>query len=694
MTKTEAKTRGGEVTVRPAVGTRTWQGYREQDQAQLRGLPGATDSAVRKINAVVVRKVRQKSWEQELRASDLDDLVQEVHINLIERLRKPRDGKTSGRAISSYINKILLGVISDYRRSLRRHPSHDPANAVEPDTQMQGHSGSGIRRAADAKSVSNLIWRAWNEVKRSWRGKVDSLEIFESVVLLGQGIHEVARSFKKTEGAVRKNNSILLGKLRRQFRSGRPGKDLRPPTNNMKPKRTPKPRSNSMQPGPQAANEVESPELEVIGEGGFASVYGAKWRDTAVAVKKLTRNETPEDRTRFEREVDTLLQLTRFGHRFIVPLLSYDLNDDPPWFSMPRAPLTLANLLKKVRPDPDVEFYQRLRIFFHVLEAVEFAHRHGVIHRDLKPANILLFPDHYGYTARVADFGICRRQNAGDPQITRSGCCLGTDRYQPPEQRKDPENVSAGSDIFPLGIILQEILEGGQGFTNQLTRHGWNLVNRCTMACPEDRYQSVEQLRDHLWLSLENSVASPPPLSADYRYFLTRELGLHGLFPDGARPDQEASFEWLNEETTKAQAASMIKHLKSEHEKRRMSFLVGLPTLHHRDIKYLIKYQFKSFATLVEACCAKAPVLRYQRADERADFYMTLTRYALEFHGLRRKGCKDFVEKIAGCMDELARTTRRHTVRQQNEELQAELVKARKSPTGKCRFGSEPPNNS
>jgi len=81
MTKTEAKTRGGEVTVRPAVGTRTWQGYREHDQAQLRGLPGATDSAVRKINAAVVRKVRQKSWEEELRASDLEDLVQEVHIS-------------------------------------------------------------------------------------------------------------------------------------------------------------------------------------------------------------------------------------------------------------------------------------------------------------------------------------------------------------------------------------------------------------------------------------------------------------------------------------------------------------------------------------------------------------------------------------------------------------------------------------
>ena len=102
-----------------------------------------------------------------------------------------------------------------------------------------------------------------------------------------------------------------------------------------------------------------------------------------------------------------------------------------------------------------------VRIASDVADALDYAHRHGVIHRDIKPENILLRDGR----AVVADFGIALAvQHAGGARMTQTGMSLGTPQYMSPEQAMGERTLDARTDIYALGAVCYEMLVGEAPF--------------------------------------------------------------------------------------------------------------------------------------------------------------------------------------------------------------------------------------
>jgi serine/threonine-protein kinase len=192
-----------------------------------------------------------------------------------------------------------------------------------------------------------------------------------------------------------------------------------------------------------------------LGAGGMATVYLAEdlKHKRKVALKVLK----PElaavlGAERFVQEITTTAALQ---HPHILPLFDSGTADGFLYYVMPF--IDGETLRTKLDRETQLGIGESVQIATQVADALDYAHRHGVIHRDIKPENVLL---HDG-RPMVADFGIALAVSAAaGGRMTETGLSLGTPHYMSPEQATAEKEITARSDVYSLGSVLYEMLTG------------------------------------------------------------------------------------------------------------------------------------------------------------------------------------------------------------------------------------------
>jgi len=287
-----------------------------------------------------------------------------------------------------------------------------------------------------------------------------------------------------------------------------------------------------------------------IGAGGMGEVYRARdtrlGRDVAIKVLPQHLSGDPARRERFEREARAVSAL---NHPHICTLHDIGSQDGVDFLVMEHieGETLAARLLKGPLPIDQV-----LRHAVEIADALDRAHRHGVVHRDLKPHNVMLTRS----GAKLLDFGLAKLREerdgaAGAPAVpgsggsllptatrnlTTAGTLLGTFQYMAPEQLEGKE-ADARTDIFTFGALVYEMATGHRAFEGKsqasliaailkeqprpivdlqpLSPAGLDRVVRaCLEKDPDDRVQTAHDLRRQLgWVadgSLTGATVSSP----------------------------------------------------------------------------------------------------------------------------------------------------------------------------------------
>ncbi|MGO9640032.1 MAG: protein kinase domain-containing protein [Candidatus Acidiferrales bacterium] len=289
--------------------------------------------------------------------------------------------------------------------------------------------------------------------------------------------------------------------------------------------------------------EIISP----LGAGGMGEVYRARdmrlGRDVAIKILPPQVSSDPARKQRFEREAKIISKL---NHPHICVLYDIGSQDGVDYLVMEC--VEGETLAKRLERGP-LPLDQVLKFGAQVADALDKAHRNGVVHRDLKPGNIMLTPT----GAKLLDFGLAKlpvaqalgttlsAEATETSPVTQAGTIVGTFQYMSPEQIEGKE-VDGRSDIFAFGAVLYEMVTGKRAFQgkSQLSVASAILekepepisiakpltppaldhaIRLCLAKSPEDRWQTARDLAlDLKWIAEGGSQAGvPAPVVAHRR---------------------------------------------------------------------------------------------------------------------------------------------------------------------------------
>ncbi|OGI47270.1 MAG: serine/threonine protein kinase [Candidatus Muproteobacteria bacterium RIFCSPHIGHO2_01_FULL_65_16] len=255
-----------------------------------------------------------------------------------------------------------------------------------------------------------------------------------------------------------------------------------------------------------------------LGKGAMGTVYlGRDPRiNRVVAIKTLAlslefdESELQQVKNRFFREAETAGKL---NHPNIVTI--YDAGEEHDLAFIAMEYLQGKDLTHYINADKPLPAAWVMDVCAKVADALDYAHRQGVVHRDIKPANIMY--NEADNSVKVTDFGIARITASSR---TRTGVVLGTPSYMSPEQLAG-KPVDGRSDLFSLGVTMFELLTGKQPFggdsmaalmyqianakhpdatrlRTDLPPCARTIVDRALLKEPEKRFQSGEEMRQAL----------------------------------------------------------------------------------------------------------------------------------------------------------------------------------------------------
>ncbi|HAS6432772.1 TPA: protein kinase [Vibrio parahaemolyticus] len=224
---------------------------------------------------------------------------------------------------------------------------------------------------------------------------------------------------------------------------------------------------------------VEQIELFNLSET-HSGMYARKLLDQKIDLKLY--------KERFNREI---LAQCDCQHKHVVPIYTFDLAPDKPYFVMELGKIDVLKLIEKGQLDEN----EKLKIMTHLAKGLRHIHNKGYLHRDIKPNNIILF-ENGDY--KISDFGLIRKiQPSQDSQVLTSiDTRLGNNHFMAPELMYVGSDYTIKSDIFAFGRVCEALKVTDVDLKA--------MVSRCVEMNHKDRFNSMDEI-----LTILESKVSP-----------------------------------------------------------------------------------------------------------------------------------------------------------------------------------------